>query len=70
MKADLEDLSREEFCARFKAEMMKALSYFDGTEAELAEYAEQAAPTYYDEPDQREEGPEQCAREHISYWEG
>lgn len=62
------DLTKDEFCDRFIAEMMNAVSSFDGTEAELKAYAEEAAPTYYDEPHQREEGPEACAEADISYW--
>lgn len=62
-------LTKEEFCSRFVAEMMLDLQMFDGTEAELREYAEETAPTYYDEPSQRAEGPEECARADVSYWE-
>ena len=62
-------MTRDEFCARFIAEMMTELAIFDGTEAELRDYAEEVAPTYWEEADQREDGPEACARSDIGYWE-
>lgn len=62
-------MTEDEFCTRFAAEMMKAEGFFDGTREELAAYAAEVAPTYWSEPDQREEGPEDCARADISYWE-
>jgi hypothetical protein len=65
-----EELTNDEFCARFVARMMKALPIFAGTEDELREYAEETAPTYWDEPGQRKYGPEACAEADISYWEG
>lgn len=63
------DLTKDEFCDRFVAEMMKAAPIFDGTEAELKAYAEEVAPIYYGETDQRADGPEACAEADISYWE-
>lgn len=60
---------REAFCGRFVAEMMRALPVYDGSEAELREYAEEIAPTYYDDPDMRIDGPEECALSDIFYWE-
>lgn len=61
--------ARDEFCARFKAHMLK-LSPFDKFDdgMTVAEYAEDTAPTYYDNPDQRAEGPEECAESDMSYW--
>jgi hypothetical protein len=64
-----DEVTEEQFCARFVAQMMKALPNFDGSEDELRSYAEETAPTYYAEPWQRVEGPEECARTDVSYWE-
>ena len=64
-----EEITKDEFCQRFVEHMMKVLPRFDGTEAELREYAEETAPTSYDEPWQRADGPEECAMSDISYWE-
>lgn len=66
---DTTALTKDEFCARFITEMMTAASQYDGTEAELRAYAEEAAPTYFEDEDQRADGPEECARSDISYWE-
>lgn len=34
----------------------------------VSEYADEVAPTYYDEPWQQLEGPEECADADMSYW--
>lgn len=60
---------KAEFCARFKVRMMTHASVYDGTSEELSEYADQVAPTYWEEPDQRVYGPEECADTDASYWE-
>jgi len=62
-------MTQDDFCARFVAEMMTAKAIFDGTEAELRSYAEEIAPTYWSDEDQRSDGPEECAQSDISYWE-
>ncbi len=62
------EITKGEFCARFIAEMMKALPIFDGTADELRSYAEEIAPTYWETEWQREQGPEGCAQADISYW--
>ena len=62
-------MNKEEFCARFVAEMKRAAgfeAFTDGTTVE--DYAKATAPSYYDEPDQRADGPEECARADVSYW--
>ena len=66
---DTTPLTEAEFCARFVTEMMTAASQYDGTDAELRAYAEETAPTYFEDKDQRADGPEECARSDISYWE-
>ena len=65
----MSDITREEFCARFKAEMLRiAGPTFDDGES-IAAYADDIGPTYWDQSDQRAEGPEECAQTDISYWE-
>jgi hypothetical protein len=73
-----EDLTKDEFCARFKAELIRLVgpSYNildDVGDIEdvglTAEYADETSKTYFDDPDQRAEGPEECARADYSYWE-
>jgi hypothetical protein len=61
-------ISKDEFCTRFKAHMiaLAGTKFDDGTS--IAEYADKTAPTYYDDPDQRGEGPENCAEADMSYW--
>ena len=63
------DLTRKEFCTRFVAEMMTAAPIYDGTPEELRAYAEEVAPTYFEESHQFLEGPEACAQADIGYWE-
>lgn len=63
------ELSKDEFCARFKAEMMKALPVFDGSGDELTAYADETAPTYFDMAERDDETPEGWAQCDISYWE-
>lgn len=62
-------MSKEEFCAQFVAHMLKQAPFqkFDdgGT---VEEYARETAPLYWDNPDQRAEGPEECAEADISCW--
>lgn len=62
-------LSLEDFCARFKAYMVKHAGFetFDdgGT---VAEYADGTAPTYWEEQHQSGESPEECAASDMSYW--
>lgn len=63
--------AREAFCAAFIARMMAVADPLPGSECahSLLKYAEQAAEDYYDDPDQRDEGPDACADADISYWE-
>ena len=49
-------MTKEEFCERFKARMLAvAGEKFDDGES-VADYADETAPTYWDDPDQRAEG--------------
>jgi len=64
-----EVVGEAEFCARFKARMLKrAGPTFDDGDS-IADYADETAPSYFAEPYQREEGPEACADSDMSYWE-
>jgi hypothetical protein len=61
-------ISKDEFCARFKARMIAmAGEKFDDGES-IADYADETGPTYWNEPSQRAEGPEECADADMSYW--
>jgi hypothetical protein len=61
-------LTRDEFCARFKAHMLsRAGETFDDGES-IAEYADETAPTYWEENWLCEQGPEACADADMSYW--
>lgn len=73
MSADAE-ITLDEFVRRFTDELVRIVGptyrVEDDPEPErTADYAAQVAPTYYDEPDQRCDGPEECARTDYSYWE-
>lgn len=60
--------SREEFCARFKAYMLSVSGpTFDDGDS-IAEYADETAPSYFDDEQMRAEGPEDCASADMSYW--
>lgn len=62
------EMTQEEFCARFKAHMlMRAGPSFDDGES-IADYADETAPTYWEQDWQRKEGPEACAEADMSYW--
>lgn len=60
-------ITREEFLARFKAEMLTHAQTFDDGSS-VADYADEVGPTYWDNPEQRAEGPEVCADADVSYW--
>lgn len=60
-------MEKDEFCHRFKAEMLRHATTFDDGSS-VADYADETAPTYWENLDQRECGPEECARADISYW--
>jgi len=62
------ELMKEEFCRRFVDHMVKQAgeAFADGTS--VRQYAEETAPTYWDEPGQRADGPEECADADMSYW--
>ena len=66
----MDKLSKEEFCARFKAHMVKVAGDTFGDGSSVSEYADDTAPTYFDEQYQRDAGSaESWAEEDMSYWE-
>ncbi len=60
-------ITREEFVERFVTHMLKRGDKFDDG-APVEDYASQAALSYWDEPHQRNDGPEECAEADMSYW--
>lgn len=63
-----EKMTKEEFCRRFVERMVQrgGQTFDDGSS--IREYAEETAPTYWQERHQREDGPEECAEADMSYW--
>jgi hypothetical protein len=61
---------KERFCEAFVRHMLSQCPspVFDDGES-VAEYAAEVALTYWDDPDLRDLGPEECADSDISYWE-
>lgn len=59
-------MEKEEFVKRFKAALEKLLPYDDYVDG--LEYIEKIAPTYWDDPDQRADGPEECAESEAHEW--
>lgn len=64
-----EHMTKDEFCARFKARLLKRVGQTDAKGQDVAEYADQVAPSYWEDQGMREVGPEACADEDLSYWE-
>lgn len=62
---------KAEFCARFKARMLACTApiaeFTDG--GSIADYADEAAPAYFDDSALSDHSPEECADIDISYWE-
>lgn len=69
-----EPLSKDTFCARFKAYMITHAGFekFDddeeGAGETVADYADATAPSYWEEQHQDGESPEECAAADMSYW--
>jgi hypothetical protein len=58
-----DQITRDEFLTRFKSMLRNILGeYYD------SKYADEIAPTYWDDPGQRAEGPEVCADAEASEW--
>ena len=62
-----DDLSKEEFVRLFRKRMVEEVgeTFDDGTD--VAKYADEVAPTYYDHPGARQEGPDECAMADLYY---
>lgn len=63
------NMSLDEFVARFVAYLKDNAGFSefgDGTDVE--DYARRVAPTYWENSDQRIEGPEACAISDMEYW--
>lgn len=73
MTSDVE-ITGEEFARRFADELVRLVGPDhrdeDGDLHSTRGYALEVAPTYFEDADQRAEGPEECARTDFSYWEG
>ena len=65
----MSDITKDEFCRRFVKHMIDraGFDHFDDGDLVL-DYAEAAAPTYWETGWQREMGPEECADADMSYW--
>ena len=59
-------MEKDEFVSRFKAELKRLLppGAYDGAE----DYVNEIAPTYWDDVDQRADGPEECAESEAHEW--
>jgi len=64
-----ENITRDEFVERFVKWMIETASapFDDGSSIE--EYARSTAGSYFDDPFQRQEGPEACAESDMDCWE-
>lgn len=66
------DITKEEFCRRFKARILSRCAprtHFDDGYS-ISIYADETATIYWDEEDWNVgEGPEACADADMSYWE-
>lgn len=63
------EMTRDEWIEAFVAEMMKQAGFAtfdDGTN--VADYARDVAPTYYDDPNMRADGVATCVESDIDYW--
>lgn len=57
------EITRDEFLGRFKRRLRDILGeHYD------AKYVDEIAPTYWNEPNQRADGPEECAEAEAHEW--
>lgn len=63
------DLTEAEFCRRFVAEMIRRVGETDANGENVRTYAEEVAPTYFADKDQRIDGPEACVDADLDEWE-
>lgn len=64
-----QNITKEKFVRRFIDEMVRLAGEADGNGDRVRDYAAAVAPTYFDDPDQRECGPEDCAESDLDNWE-
>lgn len=64
----MSEVTQDEFVARFVAEMVRVGGERFSDGESIRDYATDTAKTYFDDFEQRLEGPEECARADISYW--
>jgi hypothetical protein len=64
-----EALTKEEFCERFAAHMLKKVGPKDASGGDVAAYAKETAPSYWEDQHQDGLSPEECAETDLSYWE-
>lgn len=67
--AEEEQITKEEFVRRFVDEMVRLAGETDGNGDSVRDYAADVAPTYFDDPEQRKYGPEDCAESDHDNWE-
>lgn len=62
-------LTKEDWCTRFVIRMIDRAGFdrFDDGDLVL-DYAQETAPTYWDDEMMRDDGPEACADADMSYW--
>lgn len=63
------EITEDEFVRRFIAEMIRRVGETDANGESVREYAAQAAPAYFDDPDLRPDGPEACVDADLDCWE-
>ena len=69
MAENTETLTEAQFVERFTAHCLKlcGFTHFDDGQP-VSEYCADVAPSYYADPDYRDEGPEACAESDMDYW--
>jgi hypothetical protein len=65
-RAEFLSIDRDEFLARFKARLIRLVG--GKTDEDVSAYADDIGPTYWDNHDQRQDGPEECAAADASEW--
>lgn len=66
----MKQVSKEEFIKRFIDHMIKRVGNTDSEGNDVRKYAEEVAPTYFDDLDDEDiESPEDAAETDLSYWE-
>ena len=60
---EIAEITRDEFLSRFKSRLRDIL----GEHYDFG-YVDQIAPTYWDDLQQRADGPEECAESEASEW--